>query len=198
MLIQNYIIMLNKKSVVLTLVIVLEIFVIAEILQTSPLTGEYALYQPNPDGSLSNYCEEARAIIDSYSEKFENENFFRNIFSDDIIKYDENEPYFRDLGHYKYYYPDNSGEIVSWSMTINSDNFRGNEYEITKSNNTGRIILLGDSHTLGVGLNDNETFSFNLEKHLNDGSSNKNWEVLNLGREEYNLIQKFKLLESGG
>ncbi len=66
----------------------------------------------------------------------------------------------------------------------NSMGFRGSrEYQIQQPTSVTRILSLGDSFTFGWGVEDNETFSAQLEKQ------NSNFEVLNLGVSGYGLDQ---------
>ena len=60
---------------------------------------------------------------------------------------------------------------------------------------------MGSSAIFGATNSDNETISANLEKLLNNKSSNKKFKVLNLGVQGYNSLQdylniKTRLLES--
>jgi lysophospholipase L1-like esterase len=70
----------------------------------------------------------------------------------------------------------------------NSAGFRGEEFPTKKDRSITRVATLGGSTTYGVGVNDNETWPFQLEQIL--GSE---FEVLNLGVPGYttaeNLIQ---------
>jgi hypothetical protein len=81
-------------------------------------------------------------------------------------------------------------------IKINSDGFRDYKYSVEKPNNTFRIIALGDSHTVGLGVELNETYSKVLEKLLNVGR--QRYEVLNLGVDGYDLIQKIEILKRKG
>ncbi len=65
-------------------------------------------------------------------------------------------------------------------ISTNSLGYRGPEFSITKPDNTFRILMLGDSTTFGVGSNDNETFSVQLENLLKDKIAKK-VEVINAG-----------------
>lgn len=63
------------------------------------------------------------------------------------------------------------------TITTNSQGYRGPEFSPEKPKGVYRILMLGDSTTFGIGSNDNETFSFQLEQKL----KNKNAEVINAG-----------------
>lgn len=65
-------------------------------------------------------------------------------------------------------------------FNTNSQGFRGlKEYKIEKRDDVKRIIVLGDSVALGHGVADDETFSFVLEKMLNEKGIKS--EVINMG-----------------
>lgn len=68
-------------------------------------------------------------------------------------------------------------------------------YNISKKENTFRIAVLGDSVSYANGVEKNETYSFVLEKKLNEASSNIKFEVLNFAMPGYDLIQIRMLLE---
>jgi len=81
-------------------------------------------------------------------------------------------------------------------QTINSGGFRGREYSVEKPEEVYRIVVLGDSFTFGLGLNDNETFSYHLEQLLNEKNiSGKRFEVLNFGVSGYNTVQEVAMLK---
>jgi len=83
-------------------------------------------------------------------------------------------------------------------VRINSHGFRDYEYSIEKSNNTFRIIVLGDSHTFGEGVELNDTYSKKLEKMLNDRSKDVSYEVLNFGVGGYNMLEKVEFFKEKG
>jgi lysophospholipase L1-like esterase len=82
-----------------------------------------------------------------------------------------------------YTYPDNPrGYFDSDNQVvghINSLGFRGTETVIAKPAGRQRIVMLGDSFTLGIGVKDGDTLAVNLQTALLDIGSNV--EVLNFG-----------------
>jgi len=66
----------------------------------------------------------------------------------------------------------------------NSSNFRGKEIEVSKKQYVKRIAVLGGSSTYCIGVSDNETWPFYLEKELGSG-----YEVLNLGVPGYTTVE---------
>jgi GDSL-like Lipase/Acylhydrolase. len=87
-------------------------------------------------------------------------------------------------------------KLKEFRISINSDNFRDREYTIEKSNDTIRIIALGDSFTFGWGVDLNDTWPKQLENLLNKRCQKKKFEVLNMGVPGYNTpmeIEFFKL-----
>ena len=72
------------------------------------------------------------------------------------------------------------GEKFDVTLSINSLGYRDNEFAISKLNNTKRILIMGDSFTFGHGVENDETFSEQLEKKINEFSNIK-YEVINAG-----------------
>jgi len=74
-------------------------------------------------------------------------------------------------------------DIVNWTwghrVINNSYGFREREFEIPKSENVYRIMVLGDSITWGAGLAPEQRYTNILEKMLNEISTDKTIEVLN-------------------
>jgi lysophospholipase L1-like esterase len=70
------------------------------------------------------------------------------------------------------------------TVTHNSLGFRGSEVSLNKKAGIIRVVTLGGSSTYCVGVSDNETWPYLLEKKLGDG-----WEVLNLGVPGYNSVE---------
>jgi len=89
------------------------------------------------------------------------------------------------------------GEKFSYT-SINSDGFRGGEYTIAKTNNTFRIIMLGDSETLSVKLADKDTLPYQLEAILNENSPDIDYQVFNFGVEGYCTFQELEMLKTKG
>jgi len=71
-------------------------------------------------------------------------------------------------------YPDQRVEV-----TTNSLGLRGKEFLPAELSDSTRILVLGDSYTFGVYVNDNETFCSILEQHLR--KEDKRAVVLNAG-----------------
>lgn len=71
------------------------------------------------------------------------------------------------------------------SYKFNALGCRGKDYPIPRPGGTVRIVLLGDSFTLGVGVHEEDTFGCQLERLLNEKiaaqSSGNIYEVINCG-----------------
>lgn len=197
---------MDIKKLILFFIITLEVLVIAKLLPAT-LTGNYLFQEPravvplaknNSQRSDSHNCESDLKTLKGYIKKLDNETFFNHKFPDSITSYEENG--IKNLWpgtHTKSYYND-SGSLISVDVTINSEGFRGKEYNVTKPKNTKRIIAVGDSHTYGYRVKDNKTFPFQLEEKLNANSKETSWQVLNLGVPGHNLIQKLKMFKRKG
>ena len=85
---------------------------------------------------------------------------------------------------------------------FNSMGFRGPDYAIPAPPGTYRILALGDSYTLGVGVHENDTFSKQLEHRLNKagtgGASARRFEVINAGVSGYSTREERRQYEVFG
>ena len=76
----------------------------------------------------------------------------------------------------------------SYIQRVNNLGLRGREVTIPKPAGTYRILMLGDSFTMGKGVQDNETFSVLVEKALNERLTQcqgRSIEVVNGGVDSY-------------
>src|SRR5207248_1204367 len=69
--------------------------------------------------------------------------------------------------------PNQKGWIDDGFVSINSLGFRGREVAVPKPSGRFRIVVLGDSVTLGWGVGDDETFSSQLEFLLHKAFPNR-------------------------
>lgn len=85
-------------------------------------------------------------------------------------------------------------------FVINSAGFRDYEHAETKTAETYRIIVLGDSTTAGEGVSDlDKTYTKQLEKLLNtNNASGMRYEVLNMGVAGYHTLQEVETLRVKG
>ena len=90
--------------------------------------------------------------------------------------------------------PNSSTRLMNVMVDINSDGLRDREYPLTKGDNY-RIIMLGDSLTLGWGVAERETFSNILEEKLNKSYPT---EIINFGTGNYNTEQEVNLFKEKG
>jgi lysophospholipase L1-like esterase len=98
------------------------------------------------------------------------------------------------------------------TIKINSLGFRDDEITINKPKNTKRIIILGDSFTFGMGVDQKEVFTEVLENLLNEanektqsqsqeinqGKQATYYEVINAGSIGYTLDNEYLLLKEKG
>lgn len=80
----------------------------------------------------------------------------------------------------------------------NTDGFRDRDFVIPKSQETYRILVLGDSFTWGVGVDVEETVPKQLEKRLSKEFPRKNIEVINAAIPGYNTVEELLLLKGRG
>lgn len=82
----------------------------------------------------------------------------------------------------------------AYIQRVNSLGFRGREVTIEKPDGARRVLMLGDSFTMGKGVQDDETFSLLIERRLNRVASScglRSVEVLNGGVDSYAPILSF-------
>jgi lysophospholipase L1-like esterase len=77
--------------------------------------------------------------------------------------------------------PNQQGWIDDGWVTINSLGLRGPEPAVPKPKGVFRIMVLGDSYTVGWGVNDDETFCALLEGRLREANPGREFEVVNCG-----------------
>lgn len=84
----------------------------------------------------------------------------------------------------------------SYVQRVNNIGLRGKDTTLEKPDGYFRILMLGDSFTMGKGVEDHQTFSTLLEKSLNHNSDcvSAKIEVLNGGIDSYSPILSYLLL----
>lgn len=90
--------------------------------------------------------------------------------------------------------PNSSMKLMNIMVNINSDGMRDKESPFQKDNKY-RIIFLGDSLTLGWGVDKEDTFEQILEEKLN---SRYPTEIINFGIGNYNKVQEVNLFIEKG
>jgi hypothetical protein len=99
------------------------------------------------------------------------------------------------------FYPSVSGVLAGEIATINPLGLRDRDYEKRKPVGAYRMLLVGASHELGMGVKDGETFENLLEDRLNQanlGTSASRYEILNLSMGAAGLFQKLARIEEIG
>jgi lysophospholipase L1-like esterase len=95
-----------------------------------------------------------------------------------------------------HHYPNREGYYYGAQIRTNSMGFRSGEIAVAKPGDVKRILVLGDSFTLGWGVPFGETYSVLLEKYLNRQGNRS--EVVNLGVGNYNSIMELELFKWKG
>lgn len=90
--------------------------------------------------------------------------------------------------------PNSRGIFMGVPIVINSDGLRDYEHDIKKKEKY-RILFLGDSITLGWGVQQKNTFKSLIEKWLN---KTKPAEIINFGVGNYNTEQELNLFKEKG
>ena len=92
--------------------------------------------------------------------------------------------------------PHRSGQFYGAEITTNAFGFRDREYPVARTPGRRRIIMLGESFTLGWGVALADTYSKQLERLLNE--SGDSTEVINLGVGNYNTVMELALFRAQG
>lgn len=92
-----------------------------------------------------------------------------------------------------------SGVCIGWGhdivtlVEINPQGFRNQLIQIPKPTNVYRILMLGDSTTFGLGVNESETIPAVLDSELKNNSPLQRYEVINAGVPGYGTAQEWLL-----
>lgn len=83
-------------------------------------------------------------------------------------------------------------KYTDYSVGLRTDSrgFRSEEFSYVKDKNAGRVIVLGDSTTAGVGVPADKLYTSVLSQMLNNGSSVR-WEVINRGIEDWGTDHEY-------
>ncbi|MDP6436884.1 MAG: SGNH/GDSL hydrolase family protein [Gammaproteobacteria bacterium] len=90
--------------------------------------------------------------------------------------------------------PDAEAFLMGVDVKINSDGLRDEEYSVER-NDKQRIAVLGDSLTLGWGVEKDATYEVLLESML---SETRPTEMINFGHGNYNTVQQLNLFKEKG
>lgn len=82
------------------------------------------------------------------------------------------------------------------TAAINSQGFRGPEFQVAKQPGTFRVVCLGESSTFGFHNGDTETYPFLLEEIFREKPGTMRVEVINAGFPYYNSGSILSLLQS--
>lgn len=94
------------------------------------------------------------------------------------------------------HYPNREGRYYGAEIKTNSLGFRDADHARIKARNTKRIVVLGDSQTLGWGVAQEDTFAKRLEKiYLSKG---RTVDVINMGVGNYNSSMEVELFREKG
>lgn len=96
------------------------------------------------------------------------------------------------LGDYKPYQSLLSDYVLPYKVTTNSLGLRGKDVRIEKTEGIYRILVLGDSYTVGERVSDEDTFPAQLEKMLS------RVEVINAGHSCYSTREEYEYLAEKG
>lgn len=92
--------------------------------------------------------------------------------------------------------PHTKGMFVGQEISINSLGMRDRERSLEKPPGTFRILALGDSHTFGWGVRQEDTWPSVLEEMLLKNAPSRRIEVMNLGVPGYNTVQEVQVFST--
>jgi lysophospholipase L1-like esterase len=104
-----------------------------------------------------------------------------------------------DMGHE--HIPNREAFLMGVPVKINSAGLRDREFSLAKPPDTYRILVLGDSTTLGWGVRQEKTYAKLLEQKLNDKpppGGPRHYEVINTGIGNYNTAQEVAYYKERG
>lgn len=81
------------------------------------------------------------------------------------------------------------------SLKTNDQGFRDDKYSLPKSKNLLRIAVIGDSYTMGWGVESDKNYTELLEQNLNTIDST-HFEILNFGTPGYGLSDYIEILKT--
>ncbi len=86
-----------------------------------------------------------------------------------------------------------------YNIKINKKGLRSNPaVSYQKPSNTFRILVLGDSITFGVGVNNEDLFTSILEQNLNQRISNRKFEVINASAPGWGPVEYYLYMKNEG
>lgn len=89
--------------------------------------------------------------------------------------------------------------VYRYAWSTNAQGFRGEEsYEVPKARGRRRVLMLGDSFTFGMGVDDHETAPARLEAGLRQVCRDPRIQVVNTGVPSYGTSQELAMLEHYG
>jgi len=147
---------------------------------------------------LEKYILSTASVVEISNENFSFQNMSEEVTGSAIGDFGKTEPLIGIFGKFGKIF---GGHQPSWlpyipEITINSDTLNERfDYTISKSNDTFRIITLGDSFTFGQYVHTKDNFSEVLEDLLNSQlhcNSPKLFEVINLGVGGYDIEYSVK------
>jgi len=121
---------------------------------------------------------------------------FDTVYDVEMTRYSNDVKMPSDAGMVFEHRPQATARLMNVDIEINSDGLRDQEYPID-SEHASRMIFLGDSLTLGWGVEREDTFEYLLEERFNE-QGRERVEILNFGIGNYNTAQEVALFVKKG
>lgn len=84
------------------------------------------------------------------------------------------------------------------AYTMNALGLRDVDFPVAKPAGTRRLLMLGDSFTEGLGVQNDETFSHVLGQMLRKSDGHASWQVINAGVASYSPMLEYLYMKHGG
>jgi len=88
------------------------------------------------------------------------------------------------------------GREFDYLQRVNNLGLRGADVSERKPESLTLILMLGDSFTMGMGVEDHQTFSVQLQELLNRSGEGRRFEVINAGIDSYSPILSYLQLST--
>jgi len=92
------------------------------------------------------------------------------------------------------YRPDSAGQVMGVAIQTNKHGFRDRNHPYVKNRGDLRIAFVGDSVTLGIGVEEDDTFVRVFEREARARLSSDNVEAMSYAVDGYNAIQALELV----
>ncbi len=120
--------------------------------------------------------------------------YFHGEYIEDFRPFESEDDHYLQYGSFIPNMSDHARKSPTWEIKLNSEGFRDDEFQMEKNPHEFRIVCLGDSWTVGLNINLNETYPYILGAILKEKYPDEEFRVFNLGVSGYSSYQGLKLI----